>query len=91
MKKNLELNYKIKIDFEKKAGNSSRDRFSNLIISDCPEEYIQLIEGLIKSECNNKKVKTIKLEYMPGIELVFDKNNVAFKQAINNILSKLIN
>ena len=73
-KQQLETKYEVKIKFEEN---------NNVVLTNCPNNFLPIIDKEIRDECLNKLVKTFSTQYFPGIHHATMKDS--FKQELNNI------
>lgn len=72
-KKQLETKYEVNINFKE----------NNVILTNCSDYLLPLIQKEIKDECLKKFVKSFSTQYFPGLKYVIMKD--AFKQELKNI------
>lgn len=82
-KKALELKYEINIEIEE---NLNANNF-NLVIKNCPNNLLAIIEKEIKSECERKVAKNYTTDYLPGLKAALSKKG-PLENALVNISSK---
>lgn len=83
-KKALELKYEINIDIEESANGN----LCNLIIKNCPNNLLSIIEKEIKAECERKVAKNYTTDFLPGLKFALSDKG-PLEHALKNVSSKL--
>ena len=83
-KKALESKYEINIDLDTNSNNGS---FS-LMIKNCPNNLLAIVEKNIKDECARKLSKIYTTEYLAGLNVALSEKS-PFRHEIMNISSKI--
>ena len=79
------LDKKIKFEFRENEG------IYDFLISNCQEPLLDNLVVFLKMECSKKKLKSIEINALPGMEKLLQKSNSMFMHDLNSLKSILKN